>query len=144
MMHDQKAIATLKNMKPLYYLLATLGFLLLLISIVLLADAGKLPWFVSVLYAFPNGDKIGHFILMGLFSLLVNLSLKARVQKFTFKYACIGVIIPTILVTIEEISQSFFINRTASWQDLACSFAGILFFGLMAWNPGAFYKKGKK
>jgi uncharacterized membrane protein len=129
-------------MKPLYYLLATLGFLLLLISIVLLADAGKLPWFIGVLYAFPNGDKIGHFILMGLFSLLINLSLKACLKKFTFKHICIGVIIPTILVTIEEISQSFFISRTASWEDLACSFAGILFFGLMAWNPAAFYKKG--
>ena len=61
-------------MKKVSIILAA-AFFLFIIVIVVLADQGRLPGFVTVLVDFPNGDKVGHFLLMGGLSLLVNLAL---------------------------------------------------------------------
>ncbi len=46
---------------------------LAILLIVILADTRRLG-FLGVIYDFPNGDKVGHFLLFGLLSLLVNLA----------------------------------------------------------------------
>ena len=64
-------------MKKLPLFLAA-GFFLFIAAIIVLADQGRLPGIIAALYDFPNGDKVGHFFLMGGLSLLVNLALPAR------------------------------------------------------------------
>jgi polysaccharide biosynthesis protein VpsQ len=111
----------------------TLVFILLLVVIVVAADRGKLPAFVGVLYNFPNGDKVGHFTLMGLLSLLVNLGVLSGAGKRTGRRALTASLVVASLVMLEEISQEFFPSRNASWADLVFSLAGIAVFGALAW-----------
>lgn len=53
------------------------AFGIMIIAIIVLADRGQLG-FLGRLYDFPNGDKVGHFVLFGLLTLLVNLAVFER------------------------------------------------------------------
>jgi polysaccharide biosynthesis protein VpsQ len=113
-----------------------LGFLLLLVAIVVAADQGCLPSFVTALYAFPGGDKVGHFVLMGILGFLVNLSLASRSAGKTWHTLLLGTLALMLLVTLEEISQQVFRTRHASWIDLLSSYAGIVVLGYGGWLWG--------
>lgn len=106
-------------------------FLSGIIYVIFLVDQITLPRWLTDLYAFPNGDKVGHFLLMGLAAFFINMALMDRtfyIGKFSLPY---GPTIFAVLVTLEEISQQFFPNRTYSLEDLACSFAGIIILGVL-------------
>ena len=125
----------MKNLKWL-----TILFILLLLAIVVAADRGIMPAFVAVLYDFPGGDKVGHFVLMGLLSLLVNLSVLSGPGRRTLRRAVVASLVVAGVVTLEEISQKLFPGRTSSWADLVSSLAGIGVFGALAW----FFAERKK
>ncbi len=114
-------------------LFATLVFAVLLAAIVIAADRGKLPVFITVLYNFPGGDKAGHFILMGILNLLATWLALARNPAGSWRLAALTGPMVAVLVALEEYSQNFFPNRHASWADLASSLAGIVVFGFIAW-----------
>ena len=102
-----------------------------IIILVIQANGDSLPAWVIPLYDFPNGDKAGHFLLMGTAALLINLV--SADKSFRFLKLSIP-IVPLIfagLVAIEEFSQQFFPNRTASWEDLVVSYLGILLIGVI-------------
>ena len=50
-------------------------FGILVVVIIVLADAGTLPRYLGPFYDFPNGDKVGHFLLYGILVFLINLTL---------------------------------------------------------------------
>jgi VanZ family protein len=77
------------------------------------------------LYAYPNGDKLGHFLLMGLLAFLIALALPRRWQ-------ILALILLALALTGEEFSQRFFSGRHSDWLDLACSLAGMTVFGGLA------------
>jgi hypothetical protein len=58
----------------------TIIYILILAGIIVLADLNGTNFFAFIAYI-PFGDKIGHFGLMGMFSLLINLALQARVIR---------------------------------------------------------------
>lgn len=94
--------------------------------IVFLADRGELPEFVHRLYNFPFGDKVGHFILIGLLAFGLNLVFSSR-SIYGFPLPLFfGSILTLILATGEEISQNYFASRSFSLLDLGCSYLGIL------------------
>ena len=109
--------------------LAAAAFVLVAV-IILLADRGTLPGFIVALYAFPNGDKVGHFLLMGGLGMLVNLALPGR----PVRRHLIATLILALLVTAEEFSQNFFGTRNADWIDLLASLAGIAVLGWIGWK----------
>jgi polysaccharide biosynthesis protein VpsQ len=111
---------------------ATGAFSLFLITIVVLANVGITGRVLSFIYEFPGGDKIGHLLLMGTFSLLLNLSLGARRLRLPYGSVQLGTAIALALVTVEELTQLLFKYRTFSLIDLAFDFAGILLFGWLA------------
>ena len=110
------------------------GFII--IFIVILADTGHLGP-IGVLYNFPYGDKVGHFLIFGLFSMIVNLSIiesrsisastNHRQQGYV-RTAIITSLIIAVFVGLEEFSQLFFPSRNASVFDLLASYLGIAFF----------------
>ena len=80
----------------------------------------------------PYGDKLGHFVLMGGFSFLLNLVLSAKTFGFgKFNYL-LGSLIVFVVVTLEEISQIFVSGRTFDWGDLIFDYFGIFVFGELA------------
>jgi VanZ family protein len=112
--------------------LATVLFSLIVLGIVVLADQGSA--LLSFVRHIPAGDELGHFVLMGILSFLVNMSLSAaRINVFS-RSILKGSVFVAIVVTLEEMSQLFFEYRTFSLTDLACDYAGIFVFGqLAAW-----------
>jgi polysaccharide biosynthesis protein VpsQ len=111
----------------------SIAFFLVLIAIIVAADKGRLPHFLRVFYDFPGGDKVGHFVLMGILSFLVTMTLPLWPANKPWLSLLIGTVIIMVAATIEEASQGFFPARTLSWADLASSYAGIVSFGYAAW-----------
>ena len=111
----------------------TILFILLLAAIVFAADSRRMPGFVAGLYDFPNGDKVGHFVLMGFLSLLVTLGVLSGPGRRTLRRAITASLVVAGVVALEEFSQHFFPGRNSSWADLASSLAGIIVFGGLAW-----------
>ncbi len=110
--------------KKVLVLLALLAFFAVA-AIILAADRGKLPAVIAGLYAFPYGDKLGHFLLMGLLAFFLALALPERLKRA-------GLAVLAVILVLEEGSQSFLPNRNFSGMDLLCSLLGVLVFGGLA------------
>ena len=110
----------------------TVMFVILLIGIIVIANLGFGPTAFAFLDYIPGGDKTGHFVLIGLLSLFVNLSM--RVKTTTLKSITLlkGSLIVSILVIAEEISQIFLKHRGFDLLDLTFDAAGIFMFGRVA------------
>jgi polysaccharide biosynthesis protein VpsQ len=109
-----------------FRLWAVFGILLTISLIIVLADRGSLPPFITALYDFPFGDKVGHFFLMGLLALALNLLFSNPRNQNRPSRLLTGSKIALILVTYEEISQLGFTSRSFSIVDLCFSYLGIL------------------
>ena len=107
-------------------------YILILAFIIFLADRKGTRYMLNFVGNIPYGDKLGHFLLMGGFSFLLNLVLNARnLRVWKFSYL-LGSLIVLVVVTIEEISQMFVAGRTFDWSDLVFDFLGIFIFGELA------------
>ena len=109
----------------------TAVYVLILAGIIVLADINGTSYFGFIGYI-PYGDKLGHFVLMGTLSLMVNLALRARnlrIGKFSY---LLGSLITAAVVLVEEISQIFVSGRTFDFGDLLFDYAGIFVFGEIA------------
>ena len=107
-------------------------YIFILAVIIFLADRRGTRYMLRFVGDIPYGDKLGHFLLMGGFSFLLNLVLNARTFRvWKFRYL-LGSLIVLIVVTAEEISQMFIAGRSFDWSDLAFDFLGIFLFGELA------------
>lgn len=110
----------------------TAVYVCVLAVIVFLADKSATQYLFKPLRMLPYGDKIGHFLLMGFFSFLLNLALNARtVSAWKFNYL-LGSLIVLVVVTLEEFSQIYVRGRTFDLTDLVADFLGIFLFGELA------------
>jgi VanZ family protein len=80
----------------------------------------------------PFGDKIGHFLLAGIFSFLLNMVLGARRVSLGRINYLLGSLIALTIFTIEEISQIYIKGRTFDWGDLFFDYLGVYLFGELA------------
>ena len=107
--------------------------LFFVLLVVILADIGKMPRFIKILYNFPNGDKVGHFLLMGFLNFaLLWTALASRADMKPASVIWAVSLSLAFFVTLEELSQQLFPRRTFSLLDLLFSYAGIAFFGYLA------------
>jgi hypothetical protein len=88
-----------------WMLFTTLVFVVFLAAIVITADRGKLPVFITVLYNFPGGDKVGHFILMGILNLLATRLALARKPAGSWRPAALTGLVMATLAGLEEFSH---------------------------------------
>ena len=108
-----------------------LVYIFILTGIIFLADLNGTNYF-SFIAALPFGDKIGHFCLMGIFSLVVNLALNARTFRIWKLNYLLGSVIVLAIVLVEEVSQIFVRGRSFDLTDLLADAAGIFLFGELA------------
>lgn len=114
-------------------------FGLFILTVVILADLGKLG-FLSVVYDIPYGDKMGHFTLFGILTLLIDLSLfrssapqtSSTVIRSRKRVAVIVGLILALAIAAEEFSQRYFSNRTSDLIDLTASYLGVIVFSWLA------------
>lgn len=108
-------------------------FALFIIVVIVFADLGWGNQYFILIRKIPNGDKIGHFFLVGILAFFVNLSLSCKTIQFHSVSMFKGSLILGILFTLEEISQLFVSNRTFSFLDLFFDYLGIVCFGNLAY-----------
>lgn len=114
--------------------LVTAIFAMFIIGLVLMANTGALPRFVTDIYLFPLGDKLGHFLLIGGLAFLLDLTaLSQRPKRPRAAMAKVSAVLAA-LVTLEEISQILVPARSFSLLDLAGDYAGIVFFTAFAYG----------
>ena len=119
----------MKNARMKIFLIV---YIFVLAFIIFLADRRGTRYLLNFVGHIPYGDKLGHFLLMGGFSFLLNMVLNARTLSFwKFRYL-LGSLIVAGIVTTEEISQMFVAGRTFDWSDLVFDFLGIFLFGELA------------
>lgn len=107
-------------------------FGIFIVAVVVLADTEHLG-LVARVYDFPYGDKVGHFVLFGILSLLVNLAAFQQWGKLNRTWLALGVsAVLAILIGLEELSQRLFPSRRASIWDLLASYAGVACFTILA------------
>ena len=111
----------------------SLAYISALILLIAAANRGALA--ISYLAALPAGDKIGHFLLMGLLSYLANTTLGGSRLRWKRCSILKGSILVTAFVVLEEISQLWMTHRAFELADLAADAAGIWVFGLLATAP---------
>ena len=115
--------------------LVTLLFSLLIVAIVIGANADVFPRPLERLIDFPGADKVGHFILFGILSFLLNKSSQSLLPKQNPTRLVLTVsLLLSILIGLEEWSQSLFPARTMSFGDLFASVAGVGVFALLAYQ----------
>jgi VanZ family protein len=107
-------------------------YFLLLGVIVFMADQKKYQPLFQHVRALPYGDKLGHLILMGLFSFLLNMALGCRTLRVWKIELLKGSLAVALVVTLEEFSQIFIRYRTFDAGDLVFDYLGIFSFGLLA------------
>src|SRR5687767_7946277 len=82
-------------------------YVLFLVLLVFLVDQKQYQFLFRFVRQTPYGDKVGHFVLMGLFSLLLNLALSCRKIRLGAFSLLAGSLIVAVIVTLEELSQIF-------------------------------------
>ena len=108
-------------------------FLAFIIGLIVLADADLLPDFINAIYDFPNGDKVGHFILYGLLNFFITRAFLSSLPTRRGGWVTLSVgLILALFVALEELSQMFFSARTFSLLDLTASLLGIIVGGWVA------------
>jgi len=74
-----------------------------------------------------------HFLLIGVLTLLVDLSVRCKTIRFGSLSIQLGTLAILICTTVEEFSQLFIARRSFDWYDMMCNGAGALTFGVLAW-----------
>lgn len=91
--------------------------------------------YLGRVYDFTNGEKVGHFLLFGLLSFVVNLSAcEARPFADKKRLVLITSTILALFIGHEEYSQRFFPARTADIFDFLARCAGVPFFAWLAYR----------
>lgn len=107
-------------------------FGLFLVVIIALADTGHLGY-LGLVYRFPGGDRLGHFVLFGLLSFVIDWSLfEEHPSSSRMRLAIPAGVLLILLVGLEEFSQRFFPARHSDWVDFAFSCLGVIAFALLA------------
>ena len=118
-----------------WLLFETALFSLLIVSIVIAANLDQFPRPLKYLYDFPGGDKLGHFVLFGILSFLINNSaLSLLPNRIPARLILTVSLLLAILIGLEEWSQSLFPARTMSLTDLLASYTGVGVFALLAYR----------
>jgi VanZ family protein len=110
-------------------------FTIFIVVIIVLADQGSIPPFIEMMYDFPNGDKLGHFILFGLLNFFITMAGLRALPLHRPKLVALSIgLILALLIGGEEYSQKFFEKRTFDLIDLFAGYMGLVLGGWVAYR----------
>jgi len=117
----------LKRLIPFF----VVAFFCFIIWVIYLANTGQSSVFFQFIASIPYGDKLGHFCLFGLLTLMMNFAFKLKSFKVCSMELFLGTMLVVTFVIVEEFSQYYIPNRTFDLFDLLADFIGIGFFNLI-------------
>jgi len=97
-------------------------YLSLIVAIIISAYLRLIPVGIK---SIPYYDKIGHFVLIGIMTLILNLALY---KKKVFKFVPLAIILVAVFAVGEELLQGLSPYRTCSLVDVVFDLFGICFF----------------
>ena len=110
-----------------------LGMLAFMVWIYIDANTGEYNTMIKVMKSLPHGDKMGHFILYGGLTLILNLTLGLRQVRIGYHDFLLGSVIILIITFIDEFTQIPQESRTFELLDMSSNLLGIIFFSHLAW-----------
>ncbi len=110
------------------------SFFVFTLWVIYLANTGGTSVFFNISNATPYGDKIGHFILFGCFTLLLNFAFKFKALKISSNTIMAGTASVILFALGEEISQAFIPSREFDLKDLASDAVGISLFNYLSFR----------
>lgn len=125
----------------------TICYLLFLAFVVVAADLGMLNVFSGWLHQIPWGDKLCHFVFVGILSFLACRTLSNQLGGGRRRIVGLATIACLALLTsLEELSQSALSSRQFSRFDMLANISGACAFGVLAllipgksdWKPGSY------
>ena len=112
--------------------LAVVFFVFVIVAIILV-DSGNLPHSIRALYDFPNGDKLGHFVLFGLLTFFLTRAFLSSLPAQLRGWVALSIsLVLALFISLEEFSQQYFSTRTFDLVDLFFSYAGVITFAFLA------------
>ena len=105
--------------------IAACAFITFFIVIVVIADRGQGNQWWAFINGIPNGDKLGHVVLIGTLSLLCNLAIRARPRGKLARWITLPTLILLVLLSLEELAQAFIPTRTCDFFDWLADLAGL-------------------
>lgn len=131
-------------MQSKLFQVAGISFFGFILWVIYLANTGGSSIFFELIREIPHGDKLGHFGLFGVLTLLFNIACgfkafrlfsysrsRLRVTKVYCYWATCFVF---IFAVAEELSQGWLDTRTLDWQDLLADLPGIACFTLLSYR----------
>ena len=108
-------------------------FFFIIVLVIVLADLGTLSQYLGDFNKIPYGDKAGHFILYGILTLLLDLTLFRSLPGRSPKLVAVASgLLLALAIGLEEFSQQNFTNRTFDLIYLLASYLGVIFFSWVA------------
>jgi len=118
------------NLKHSIYSSITILFSCFIVWVIYMANTGQNNAIFQIVKETPYGDKIGHLLLFGLLTLVLNFGLMFK-TFMNGKYL-LGTVLVCIFVLIEETSQYWIPTRTFDGFDLLADTLGILLFDFIS------------
>ncbi len=106
------------------------GFLYLsfIVLVIFLSDLDACGVLCAPSRSIWQGDKLGHFVLVGALAAVTHFAFGCRETKILNWSVSIASVLVFCFITLEEFSQIWIPSRTADVMDLICSYLGILCF----------------
>ena len=112
--------------------IAAILYTLALAIVIFLNDYKETNHLFFIFATVQHLDKLGHLFVMGSFSFVVNLALKARNFRFGKLEYLQGSLVVLAIATTEECSQLFLASRTFEFTDMFFNTLGVILFGEFA------------
>lgn len=112
--------------------ISALSFLSFILYVIYLANTGGQSVFFKLIKTIPYGDKLGHFMLFGMLTLLANFAFNHRFILLGNVKLWWGTLLVSGFVIFEETSQAFNVNRTFDLMDMTANAVGIIVFSLIS------------
>lgn len=123
---------SIMKLKSFIFPILAFAFCCFVIYTIYAANTGKDFIFFHLIKQIPYGDKLGHFMLIGSLTFLLNMALKIKKIKLASLSILLGSLIIFTVISLEEFSQMFLANRTFDLVDLFFNYLGIFVFGRFA------------
>jgi VanZ family protein len=123
----------LKLSKPtlMLFRVISVAMLVFILAITYLANSGIDTLLFAFVRSVPYGDKLGHFFLYGLLTLILNLALNLKAITLYKWNVYLGSVIVIIFIALEELSQVFIPIRNVEYLDLVAGAIGIGLFTII-------------
>jgi len=123
--------------------IAAVAFILFFITISVIADRGEGSRWWGFIDHIPQGDKLGHVVLIGTMAFLCNLAIVPRPRAWLPRFITLTTLVLLVLLSLDELAQAFIPTRTCDIFDWLANLAGLALGQTAALIPDQFRRRLK-